>query len=109
MSRYSYAGDFVNPADTWRVASKPDASRPEGVVYFVEVYREEDREIDGVSGKFSFWSPHTSGHEWDEHEQADEWVEATGQAYEGDYDDYLEENRHEIAAMERYEAWRNEY
>lgn len=108
MSRYTYAGDFVNPTSSWRIASKPDAAAPEGVSYFVECHRSEEKEVDGVIGTFSYWSPHTSGQEFSSVEDAEEYIEGIDQAFEEDYDDYLDENRYAIAQMERYEMWRNE-
>ena len=38
-----------------------------------------------------------------------EWLEALQQSYDDDYDRYTEEHSYEIAQMERYEAFRNEY
>lgn len=110
----SYYGEFKNPVQVgeWRVASRPCAvtdENPEGVEYFVEVFREEEREIDGVSGTFSYWKPHTSTMTWVDQEDCYEWIEAMEQRYEDDYDQYLEENHDSIVQMERYEMWRNEY
>lgn len=52
---------------------------------------------------------HTSAATFDDEDEASEWLEAMEERWEEQYDDYLEENSHEIARMERYEAWRNEY
>lgn len=104
MSKYTYAGDFVNPTDSWRVGG-PNA---EGK-YFIECHRKEEIEHEGQVGTFEFWSPHTSGHLFDEVEEAEEYMQGIEESFEEDYDDYLEENRYAIVQMERYEQWRNEY
>lgn len=111
MSRYSYAGEFVNPVGTWRVASRPKPTEedPEALEFFIEVFRSEEREVDGVRGTFQWWSPHTSGRVWSDEDAAYEWMEDAEEAYEEDYDQYLEENSLEIARAERYEAWKREY
>lgn len=104
MSKHTYAGSFRNPTTEWRVSTE----QPNGK-YIIEVKFEEEIEHDGVTGIFVGWRPHTSAWEFDWHEDAVEHLEVLEQAYEEDYDEYLEENRHEIAQMERYEMWRNEF
>jgi hypothetical protein len=52
---------------------------------------------------------HTSAPFFDETEDAEDWIEAQSERLEGQYDNYLEENRHDIVQMERYEMWRAEY
>lgn len=108
MSKYTYAGDFVNPTDTWRVASTPDATKPEGYAYFIECHHRETREIDGVVGTFEYWAPHTGGYTFDTAEEANEFVDQVQEDFEEDYENYLEENHDAIVQMERYEMWRNE-
>lgn len=107
MSRYTYVGDFVNPVSSWRIASREtDAGETE---HFIECHHEETRTIDGVEGTFSFWTPHTSGHKFDDVEDAEAYIEGIEESFEEDYDDYLEENRHAIVQMERHEMWKREY
>lgn len=105
----SYSGEFTNPVGTWRVAAVPHPEHPHEEQYVIQVFREEDREIDGVSGRFSYWEKHTSAPTFDDEDEAHDWMDAVEEKYEEDYDRYLEENRYEIAQMERYEQWRNEY
>lgn len=107
MSRYTYAGDFVNPTSSWRVAQVFDANG-EYLHSIIECHHSEEREIDGQTGTFSYWAPHTSGQQFEDDDQAHEWIENTEEMFERDYDDYLEENRDAIVQMERYEMWRNE-
>jgi hypothetical protein len=52
---------------------------------------------------------HTSAPRFDDYDEANDWIEAVGERWEEDYDNYLEENRHAIVQSERYEIWRNEY
>jgi hypothetical protein len=103
----SHHGEFVNPVGSWRVAHR--VTEVGADVYFIEVMRKEVITVNGNEGEFFYWSPHTSGNEWAEQEDAEEFIEATEAKYEEDYDEYLEENRYEIAQMERYEMWRREY
>lgn len=97
MSRYTYAGRFQNPTTAWLV--KPIEGK------FGIFVRTDDREPDGSIPPDR---RHTSAPLFDEAEEAEEYIEAKAEMFEEDYDDYLEENRFEIAQMERYEAFRNE-
>lgn len=109
MSKYTYAGDFVNPTDTWRVAQKFD-DKGEYLHSYIEVLRKESKtDEDGKVWHTEYWEAHTSGHTFEDDEQAAEYIQGIEEAFEEDYDDYLEENRHAIVQMERYELWRNEY
>lgn len=98
MSRYTYAGSFQNPTTGWIVKPVEDK--------FGVFVRSDERQADGsiVPDR-----RHTSAPLFDEPEDAAEYIDGMAEAFEEDYDDYLEENRHEIAQMERYEAFRNEF
>lgn len=115
MSRYVYAGEFVNPANTFTVVPNPDG---EGYTVAIKVSDSEtlrcllNGEIDAAEASLRQsrgWRPHTSAPVFEEAEDADEWIDGVEQSFDEDYEDYLEENRFEIAQMERYEQWRNEY
>ena len=51
---------------------------------------------------------HTSAPEFDEPDEAADWIENVGDRWEDDYDQYLEENRHAIVQSERYEMFMRE-
>lgn len=91
MSKYSYAGKFVNPADHWFVKEVDD---------HFEIWVLKD---DGTD------RPHSSAGHFEDYEDAAEYIESVRERFEEDYDQYLEENGAEIARMEAYEDWRNEY
>ena len=96
MSRYNYAGKFVNPTEGFYV-------KPVGEHF--EIWVRADRAPDGSAPADH---KHTSAPEFEEHEDAQDWITGTAEFFEEDYDDYLEENRYEINMMERYEAFQNE-
>lgn len=103
MSKYSYAGDFVNPVSSMRCSLEPNADGK----WFVECLRRESKtDENGHVWKTEYWSPHTSGHLFDESDDVHEYLDNLEETFEQDYDDYLEENRYEIVQMERYEMWR---
>lgn len=52
---------------------------------------------------------HSSGKRFDEESDAWEWIEQMADSYEEMMDQYIEENSYQIAQMERYELWRQEY
>lgn len=141
MSRYTYAGNFRNPTESWVVRSGAELIEEaqneavaehqpcadlhqlyDGVeldpeLYYVAV--EEPVNCDCpcshcktvLRKRLRLHSSHARG-QWSGCEDvtdADELIESIEQRFEDDYDDYLDENRHSIAQMERYEAWRNEY
>lgn len=97
MSRYSYAGKFVNPTEGFFVKLVDD---------HYEVWVRADRQEDGSCEPDH---KHTGAPDFDEAEDAAEWIEGTAEFFEQDYDDYLDENSYEIARMEAYEDFRNEY
>lgn len=104
MSKYTYAGDFKNPVDEFNVEPNPNG---EGFVITVNVYCECGSPC--CSRPKLGTRPHTSGKVFTDEDEAHEWLESLEQDFEEDYDNYLDENRHSIAQMERYEMWRNEY
>lgn len=61
--------------------------------------------------RYRLHTSHASG-DWpgfDEEADAIDSIEATEEFFERDYEQYVEENHYEIAQIERYEMWRNEY
>lgn len=115
MSKYTYAGDFVNPTADFGVQPNPVG---EGYIVVVTETHQSiladllDGAIDEEEARIRrerMWRPHTNGKVFDEAEDAEQWIESVAEAFEEDYDNYLEENHHAIAQMERYEMWRNEY
>lgn len=114
MSRYTYAGRFVNPTQDFYAREGDDGL---GYVWIKEkvpcdcgcprctAYDEVDR-LHTMHGTDP---AHPQKGFEDGIEGAEEWIQQTAEFFEQDYDQYLEENHYEIAQMERYEAWRNEY
>lgn len=98
MSRYSYAGNFKNPADNYFVKEVGD---------HFEVWVRSDRRANG-SAPADRKARFRGRNRFDEHEDAADYIASIGEFFENDYSDYLEENRYELAQMERYEAFRNE-
>jgi hypothetical protein len=96
MSRYTYAGEYKNPTEGWYIKKVGDK---------FEVWVRSDREKDGSAEPDR---KHTSAPTFDEAEDASEYITDKAEFYEEDYSDYLEENHDAIAAMERFEAFRNE-
>ena len=90
----------------WSVRSTDDEE-----AWIVTVPRRTRCECDcpSCSGWKTETVAHTNGKRFDDESDAWEWIEQMSDAYEEQYDRYLEENSFEIARMERYEAWRNEY
>jgi hypothetical protein len=128
MSRYTYAGDFVNPTTGWVVIPNPNPIRradnedvieswiigiPINDSEIVQLFRDGD--IDGAKQLMELkdstngYRPHTSNVVFTSEDDAHEYIENLEKFFEEDYDEYLEENHSEIARMERYEMWRNEY
>lgn len=105
MAKYSYAGEFRNPADGFRCSEVPDANGK----WFVEVPIHCECGSECCNRKITGYRPHTNGIRFDEPDEVDEWIDNVAEKFERDYDNYLEENRHAIVQMERYEQWRNEY
>lgn len=104
MSRYTYAGDYKNPTTGWFV-------QPVGDYYYVFV--RSDRAKDGSAEPDRLHTRHGDISDpqngFDEPEDAEEWIAHTEQFFDEDHERYCEENHHEIARMEAYEAFRNEY
>jgi hypothetical protein len=97
MSRYTYAGAYRNPTKSFYVKQ---------VGEHYEVWVRSPRNRDGSAPADH---PHSRGLKFDEPDEAEDWIEGISEFFEKDYDNYLEENHYEIAQMERYEAFRNEY
>jgi hypothetical protein len=104
MAQYTYAGDFSNPTEDFVVQGPNEEGQYWiGVKAYCECgYQCCSRPQTGVR-------PHDNGLLFDDFEQAYDWIEGVEEFFEQDYDSYLEENRHAIVQMERYEQWRNEY
>ncbi len=97
MSRYTYAGPYQNPTTGWFVKE---------VAEVFQVWIRSERQEDGSCKPDR---KHTSAPDFESAEEAAEYIDGLAEFYEEDYDSYLEENGPEIARMERYEMWRNEY
>ena len=97
MSRYQYAGPFKNPTEGFFVKSVGEKW---------EIWIRFDRESDG-SCKAD--RRHKTAPRFEDQGDALDWIDDLRQSVEEDYDQYLDEHHDEIAAMERYEAFRNEY
>jgi len=112
MSRYTYAGEFKNPTENYYVKAVAvteadefdNLSETGDFVY--EVWVRYDRESDGSARPDN--KIEKAG-QFEEADEAEEWIEGVREFFEDDYSDYLEENRYEIARMEQYENFRNEY
>ena len=79
--------------------------------YYVSVPRKVACRCDcpSCSGWKTEHSPHTNGMKFDDASDAYDWIEQVAENYEDQYDQYLEENSHQIAQMERREAWLMEH
>jgi hypothetical protein len=97
----SYHGVFKNPTEGFYVNVCPDGK--------YRVWIREDRASDGSAPPDRLHNGKWNKEGFEEASDAEETIEAMRESFEEDYDDYLEENRYEIAQMERYEAFRNEY
>lgn len=118
MSRYSYAGPFRNPTEDWKVIPNPQGEgyvwgipiTDKEIVDFIRDERyQEAKELQELKDSTGGYRLHTKNQVFEEEEEAIESLEALEEFFEEDYDQYLEENHHEIVQMERYEQWRNEY
>lgn len=97
MSRYTYAGKFVNPTEGWYVKEAKDG--------LFEIWVRSDRNADGSADPDH---RHTSAPRFEDDGEAAEYISDMRDVAEQDYDDYLEENHDDIVRQERYEDWRNE-
>jgi hypothetical protein len=100
MSRYSYAGEFKNPADRYFVKEVGER---------FQVWVRHDREADGSCPPDRPMNARGGTPTFDEADEAQDYIDSIREGFEEDYSDYLEEHRYEINLMERYEAFRNEY
>lgn len=141
MSRYTYAGPYRNPTESWTI--KSGAELIECAEDEARAERSPDKDLHGLSEgivldhellyvaveekvhcdchcpdcravlrtRYRLHTSHATG-KWEgcvDYEDADELIEAVRERFDDDYEDYLDENRHSIAQMERYEAFMNEY
>lgn len=104
MSRYTYAGEFVNPTQGMRCSEEPNKDGK----WFVEVEERCECGHECCDKRILGYRPHTNGQLFDEPEDASDWIESLAERFEEDYDDYLEENRHSIVQMELMELHRRE-
>ena len=108
MSKYTYAGNFVNPTKDFFPKQKEGDTDSEGKWYIaVKTYCECGQEC--CSKPETGDRPHTNNILFDEYDEASEWIEGVAESFEDDYEQYLDENSHSIVQMELYELWRNEY
>lgn len=106
----SYYGTVGNVTEGWQVREVPEDEWVNGEpLYAVFVPRYCDCGEACCSKPIVDYSRHTSGLLFTEEDQANEWVEGVQERHEENYDAYVEENRHAIVQMERYELWRQEY
>jgi hypothetical protein len=105
MSAYTYAGPYKNPTAGMFVKEVGD---------LFYIFIRSDRAPDGSAGPDR---PHTRhGRDqtvlengFEEAEDAEEWIAQTSEFFDRDHEQYCEENHADIARMEAYEAFRNEY
>lgn len=122
MSRYTYAGPFRNPTEGWEAIPNPDTNvggyvigipiTDEEIVQALRRGSKEAKELLALRDSTGGYRLHTNKKVFtgeDAEDDAREYIENLEEFFERDYDNYLEENHHEIAQMERYEMWRNEY
>ena len=108
MSSYSYAGNFENPADSFNAIEITDG--PNAGKFYIAIAENTGNGDGSIELR-----PHTMHGDnldqslFDDWDSADEWIEGTAQRFEEDYEQYLEENHDELARMDEYEQWRNEY
>lgn len=112
-------GPFKNPTEGWKVIPNPNDDVGGYVIgvpitdkELVEMMRynsEGAQRLLQERDKNDGYRLHTNGKVFQDEDDAHEYVNHLEEFYERDYDDYLEENHVEIARMERYEMWRNEY
>lgn len=141
MSRYTYAGNFRNPTESWTI--KSGAELLDEAMREATEDRQPDKDLHGLSEgveldpdllyvaiaepvncdcpcpschavlrtRHRLHTSHATG-KWEgcqDWTDADELIENIRERFEEDYEDYLDENRHSIAQMERYEMFLNEW
>lgn len=99
----TYAGPFKNPTEGFTVEPTEDGK------YRIVVDVICECGSDCCSRPKTGTRQHTSAPLFDEYEDAIQWLEDLREYFEEDYDQYLDENHLEIARMEAYEDFRNEY
>jgi len=119
MSTYTYAGYFKNPTHSLTVVPSPEGN---GFILAITLtaddilrllLREEVTKEEAELMRERGWRPQSSSKTktarvFEEEDEAYEYIESLEESFERDYDEYLEENRHELHRMELYEMWQNE-
>ena len=93
----TYAGPYRNPTEGFYVKQ---------VGEHYEIWVRADRDSDGSAPPDH---KHSSAPNFDEWEDASDYIRDLREHFEEDYDQYLDEHHDEIAAMERYENFCNEF
>jgi hypothetical protein len=113
MSRYSYAGEFKNPAESYFVKEVELYDGDDSETTEFQIWVKESRRCDcgcpNCTAMIEEERPTRPLQKFPTHEDAVDSIEATEEFFERDYEEYQEENHYEIAQMERYEAFRREY
>lgn len=104
MSRYTYVGDFTNPAKSYFVKYVDDQ-------YQIWVKDQErcDCGCPNCRSVIEKERPSNPLRAFDDVDEAHEYIEGVEQFFEEDYESYREENAYAIRQQELYEQWRNEY
>jgi hypothetical protein len=102
MSRYNYAGPFTNPAENMGVFYDEEDG-----LYYPAIKKYCDCGCPNCKSWEWTKKPNTEG--CDDPSDIIDGIEADREFFENDYDQYLEENHYELARMDAYEMWRNEY
>ena len=110
MAKYTYAGDFINPAEHLVVVQNEadDVKEGDEPTYIIGVKDYCQCGSPCCSKPLLGVHPHTAGKVFEDEDDAYEWIESLRERFEEDYDDYLQENSYEIRRMELYEQFRNE-
>ena len=107
MSKYTYAGDFINPAEHYVVVqNEADDAEPGTYIIGVKDYCQCGSPC--CSKPLLGTHPLKGGMVFEDEDDAYEWIEHLREKFEEDYDDYLQENSYEIRQMEMYEMFKNE-
>jgi len=110
MSKYTYAGDFTNPAEHFVVVQNEadDAEEGDEPTYIIGVKDYCQCGSPCCSKPLLGVHPHTGGMVFADQDDAYDWIESLRERFEEDYDSYLQENSYEIRQMEMYEMFKNE-
>lgn len=102
MSNRSYANSPHGVTAEWKIEFNEEAQK-----FYVSV--PDDCNCGCPKCKGIVYRPHTDGTQFEEYDEAHEWIEGVQIVLDDDYEDYYNENSYSIAQMERYEMFRNEY